>query len=119
MMLRSEENIKVIQVLLQAEKSHLHLPLKLMTSGLSLNTEAIQSWRPSPITPKDLSSVIFPQLELQLFSFANSTSQLPGHQARKGRKCYGWKQKFNTEMQQKIDSKSTDLAPSELQNTEG
>lgn len=38
MTLRSEESIKVIPVLLQAEKSHLHLPLKPMTSGLSLNT---------------------------------------------------------------------------------
>lgn len=37
MTLRSEESIKVIEVLQQAEKFHLRLPLKPMTSGLSLN----------------------------------------------------------------------------------
>lgn len=43
-------------------------------------TGEIQSWKPSQITPRDLpsvTSVTFPQLELQLFSFTNSTSQLP------------------------------------------
>lgn len=69
-------------------------------------TGEIQSWKPSQITLKDLPSVTFPQLELQLFSFTNSTSLLPEQQERKAAKCYGWKQKLNMEMQQKTKSSS-------------
>lgn len=84
MTLRSEESIMIVQallLLLQAEKFHLHFPLKPITLGLGLSlmlTGTIQSWR-------HLSSATFPQLELQLFSFANQIPPLNCQSIRRGK----------------------------------
>lgn len=43
MTLGSEESIRIIQVLLQAEKFHPHFPLKPTTSGLGLSVNAYRS----------------------------------------------------------------------------